>query len=553
MTAANGNGLATLNGSAPGTVRMNEPTVEDSNLEQVLRVLRRRWPILVACAVLVAIAAVGLSLLERQQYTATASLLFRDNQYDQELFGANFSTAIQAPTQEQATNIDLVSLPIVARNTGRELHLGSALVASEVSTSQQGQSNIATISVTDPDPVRAARIANTYAQQFILYRQQADRSQIASAQALVKQQLSSLSPSQRFSSVGVQLQNRANELGVLAALQTGNAQVAQPATVPTSPSTPNVEKNGLLGLLLGLLLGMGIVFVVERLDRRIHGIAELEEIYGLPVLGLVPKSEGYAGAGLQPLPPVEAEAFALLRARLRYFNVDHEVRSLLVTSSAPGEGKTTIALNLAIAEAVAGKAKVVLVEADLRRPSLAKRLGMDATPGLSELLSRSTTLESALHRVVVPVRRVTDHELGFSILTAGAVPPNPTELMESRAMVDLLSSLSERFDLVIVDTAPTTAVSDAIPLLQHVSGVIVVNRVDRVTRDAARHLRQGLANLNAPVLGIVANAISGGDGYGYGYGYGYQHVYGTAYLTEEPGEPTSDLVFGDVPADPPVG
>ena len=118
----------------------------------------------------------------------------------------------------------------------------------------------------------------------------------------------------------------------------------------------------------------------------------------------------------------------------------------------------------------------------------------------------------------------------FDIITAGAVPPNPAELIESRAMIDLLSTLSERYDLVIVDSAPTTAVSDAIPLLRLVNGVIVVNRVEKLTRTAARHLRAHLSRLDAPGLGVVANAApTSSRGYGYGYGYGYPH-YGDAYL-----------------------
>ncbi|HEY3969889.1 MAG TPA: polysaccharide biosynthesis tyrosine autokinase, partial [Solirubrobacteraceae bacterium] len=427
----------------------------------------------------------------------------------------------------------------VASRTAKALHLPGGLVGSEVSVSGVGQSNIAQISVTDPDPARAASIANTYAEQYVLYRQAADRTKIAGAQALVQKELSALPPTQRNGSVGTTLENRSNQLGVLAALQTGNAEVAQPAGVPKSPSTPNTKRNAALGVLLGLLLGMGLVFVFERLDRRIRGASELEDAYGIPVLGIVPESDAYEKAGTERLPAVESEAFALLRARLRYFNVDRDVRSLLMTSSAPGEGKTTVALNLAIAEAMSGSGKVVLLEADLRRPSLAKRLGVKGVPGLAEILSRNASFESALREISIPGRTENGNgtSASFSVITAGAVPPNPAELMESRAMIDLLSTLSERFDLVVVDTAPTSAVSDAIPLMRLVSGVVVVNRVDSITRDAARHLREHLAKLHAPVLGVVANAMPakgrGYYGYGYGYGYSYGYGYGNPYLGED--------------------
>jgi capsular exopolysaccharide synthesis family protein len=519
---------------------------EDSNFEQLFTVLRRRWRLLLSCVALVTVSAVGLSMLQQHRYTASASLLFRDTQFDQELFGSNFTPYANDPAQQQATNIDLASLPIVAQRTAQALHLGDGIVAGEVSVSGVGQSNIANISVTDPDPVRAATIANAYAQQFVLYRQQADRSKITAAEALVNRELAALPAAQRYGSVGTTLQNRANQLGVLAALQTGNAEVAQPAGVPSSPSTPRTKRNGLLGALLGLLLGMGLVFVTERLDKRIRDASELEAAYGLPVLGVIPESPAYQAAGVEPLPPVEMEAFALLRARLRYFNVDREIRSLLMTSCAPGDGKTTVALNLAIAEAVAGNEKVVVVEADLRRPSLAKRVAIDPGPGLAEILSRNASLDSALQRVTIPTRS-SDRTPSFSVLTSGATPPNPTELLESRAMIDLLTSLSERFNLVIMDSAPTMAVSDAIPLLQLVSGVVIVNRVESITRDLARHLRDQLAKLNAPVLGIVANALptGGRDEYGYGYG-GY--AYTNAYLDGDAQNPESGAELAEFPA-----
>ena len=196
----------------------------------------------------------------------------------------------------------------------------------------------------------------------------------------------------------------------------------------------------------------------------------------MPVLGAVPESPCYSTAGSRFL-PVEAEVFALLRARLRYFNVDRDVRSLLVTSAIPGEGKTTVALNLALAEAVAGNTRVVLVEADLRRPALRQRLAMEARPGLAEILSRNATIDDALAPAQVPGRgNGNGPPAGVAIISAGAIPPNPGQLVESRAMIELLDTLSEQFDLVILDP-PTSVVSDAIPLMRLVSGVVIVSRI----------------------------------------------------------------------------
>jgi receptor protein-tyrosine kinase len=498
---------------------------QGTNLEQFVHVLRRRWRLLLACVVLVGLAAVGFSLIQAKLYTASASLLFRDTQFDQELFGSNFTPSSTDPQQQQATNLDLASLPTVATRTAVVLHLPASLVASEVTVSGVGQSNIAQISVTDLSPRRAAQIADTYAQQYVLYRQDADREKIAGAQTLVQKELAALKPSQRSRSVGTTLQNRANQLGVLASLQTGNAEVAQTAQVPTSPSTPKTKRNAALGLLLGLLLGAGLAFGSERFDKRVREPSELEDTYQVPLLGVVPESRAYEGLATDPLPVAEAEAFALLRARLRYFNVDRDIRCLLVISAGPNEGKTTVASNLAIAEAVAGNQRVVLLDADLRRPTVAKRLGIGPGPGLAEMLSRNATLEDALCEVALPTPAATNGvSPSLHVITSGAVPPNPAQLVESRSMIDLLSALSERFDLVVIDSPPISVVSDAIPIIQLVSGVVIVGRIGTSMRDSAHHLRDHLLKLHSPTLGVIANAVPARGSSYYTYGADYYRV-----------------------------
>ena len=472
----------------------------------LLPVVRRRWRMILGCLVLGAVAAISFSVHEQKQYTASSVLLFRDPGFDQQLFGNQVFLPSTDPTTQGPTNLELVSLPVVASRAAAALHLSTSAVNSAVSVSGVGQANVAKISATDPFPARAAQIATTYAEQYVLFRQQMDRAKISGAQRLVERQLQSMTPAQRDRPNGQALQNRANELSELAALQTGNAEVEQPATIPKSPSSPRTMRNGILGALLGLLVGIGLAFVAERADRRIGDSSELEDIYCLPVLGAVPTSLDVARAEIVPPAGVGAEAFGLLRARLRYFNVDRDLRSLLITSSVPEEGKTTIAMNLAIAQAAPGHAEVALVEADLRRPSLAARLGIERGPGLAQILSKNAPLDAATRHVAVP-RTADEHgaTASLTVITAGGVPPNPAELLESRAMVDLLSALHERFDLVIVDTPPISIVPDAIPLIRLVTGVLIVSRIGVTTRDAARQLRAQLSSLNAPTLGVISN------------------------------------------------
>jgi capsular exopolysaccharide synthesis family protein len=485
---------------------------EKNALDQALVVLRRRWALVFLCGALTGMAAVAFSLHQRPDYTASASLLFGDPQsnQNQDLFGGTATPAPNTdPTQQAATNLGLVSLPIIASKTASDLHTTATVVRSEVSVSAVGLSAMVNVTVTDPSPVRAAQIANTYAHQYIAFRQQAARAKLNSARGEITNDLAILPAAQRLGPVGRSLQARSNQLRLLAALQTGDAELVQSAAVPSSPSSPSTKRNAVLGVLLGLLVGVGLAFAAARFDRRIRDPSELEDAYGVPLLGAVPTRRSYGAMGRSALLPSEAQPFALLRARLRYFNVDRDVRSLLVTSATVGEGKTTVALGLAIAEAAAGKSNVVLVEADLRRPVLASRLGINAMPGLAEILSWNYPMEAAMRELAVPGSDSrTESRATFTLIPAGAQPPNPAELLESRAMIELLSSLSQRFDLVVIDTPSASAVPDAMPLLGLVNGTVIVARMNRTTRDAARQLREQLEKLQSPTLGVVATAVA---------------------------------------------
>ena len=218
----------------------------------------------------------------------------------------------------------------------------------------------------------------------------------------MNKQLAVLSPQQRAGPQGLALQDRAQSLEILAELQQGNAQIAAVATIPTAPSSPKVKFNTVLGGIFGLLLGLGLAFLLERLDRRIKDPDDLERIFKLPLLGMIPDSPAYSrrssqvsGEALGPLPSREVEVFRLLRARLRYFNVDRDLRLMLVTSADSGDGKTTVVENLAEAAASTG-GRVLIIEADLRRPSIAGRLQLRRSPGLAEVLVNASTVEDAI-------------------------------------------------------------------------------------------------------------------------------------------------------------
>ncbi len=494
-----------------------------------LSALRRRIGIVVLCAILVPAAALGLSLAQKDQYSASASLLFRDPQFDQKFSGATVFQPNTDPNREAATNVKLVSLEVVAARTAKALHgkLSPGDIQSKVAVASAGQSDVANINATDHNPVFAAQLANTFAKQFIAFRRDADRSKIASAEQLVQQKLAKLPPSQAGGAAGAALRRQAEQLQIMAALQTGNAELVQPAQTPTSPSSPKPVRNTAIGLLFGLLLGIGLATALERLDRRLKDPKEISDAFDRPVLGAIPESRAIATADHDPqrLAPGEAEAFRMLRANLRYFNVDRQIDSVLITSSAPADGKSTVAMHLASAAAAAGS-RVALIEADLRHPTLARRLGLPLDTGLSQVLAgQASDLHDVAHRVPVVGRRRGDADYRtMDVLVAGPIPPNPTDLIESERMRDVIRSAEAGYDLVVIDTPPTSVVSDAIPLVKEVSGVIVVCRLGKTSRESASHLRQQLENLEANTLGIVINSVGRQSryyGYGYGYGYGY--------------------------------
>jgi succinoglycan biosynthesis transport protein ExoP len=487
------------------------------SLEKILGVLLRGAPRILLCMVVVAGVAYGVSKLQTKKYTATASLVFNNNQPGQQAAGLPVVSSNNEQAQEN-TNVKLVQLGDMAAQTARALDHGltKEKVAEELSVSGQPESNIVNVSATATSPPLAAHIANTYTNLFVSEQQNSNHQYYSAALSLVNKQLAALPPQQSAGSAGLALQERAQSLAVLAELQSGTVQVAQAATIPISPSSPKLARNTVIGAVLGLLLGLLLVFLVERFDPRISEPTDLEAIYGVPLLGVVAESRALAhladgraqrsGGARAELPASDEEAFQLIRAHLRYFNVDRELRVLLVASPTRGDGKTTVAVQLAVAAAGAGSS-VLLLESDLRRPTVARQLDLESGPGIADVLIGSASLSEATQSILLdePIG-VIGQEPRLDVLVAGfSLPPNPGKLIESNAMEIMLSEARSEYDLVVIDTPPLSAVSDAFSLLPKVDGVIVVGWVGSNRRDAAERLHQTLEGADAPVLGVVAN------------------------------------------------
>ena len=503
----------------------DEPSVD---LSLIVAALRRRARLILLCFVVATGIAFAISKVQTNEYTATASLLFSNTQVAEQVAGLQAAASPDTQQSLQDTDVGLAEIGDMAAKTAHRLRSGltERSVTDRVGVSAESDTNLVKISAVASSPRLAAAIANTYSSIFVNEQESVGHTYYAAALATVEKQLSSLTPSQRGGAAGLALEDRALSLSTLAALPTGAVQIAAPAKLPRSPSSPKVLRNTLAGAVLGLLLGLALVFWVERTDQRLREPSEFEALYGRPLLGVIPESPALGrrrGTGnrsaQERLPHGEPEAFQLIRAHLRYFNVDRQLRTLLVVSASPGDGKTTLSVNLAAAAAQAG-ARVLLIDADLRRPSVAEELALAPDPGLVDVLISAASVREAT-QVVELDEAGEQHSAARSlaVMVAGASPPNPTELLESHAMSSLLGNCADSYDFVVVDSSPILAVPDALPLLGEVDGVIVVGRLGQDRRDESRRLRQVLEGTNSPVLGVVANGFRSRRPSAYGYAY----------------------------------
>jgi capsular exopolysaccharide synthesis family protein len=484
--------------------------------------LRRRAPIIIVAVLVAAAAAYVISDRQERKYTATAKLLLQGKARGEQ--GTNYAS----PLPDTATDREsLVTQGAVVRRTEDSLakRIGRARAqeaAGALSAASGPDSDVVALNATASDPKVAALAANTLAVQNIALRKQQALGRIRRAEASAQRQLSKLDPSSQADGNAINsLQQTLSDARGAAATQDGDASVVTRAAAPSAPSSPKPTRNALIGGFAGLLLGLMLALTREQLDRRVRHSKGLEDVFGLPVLANVPKSKvlgSQNGKALDRLPPREAEAFQILRANLHYLNTDRDVSSVVVTSTGIGDGKSTVSLNLAKADAVVGK-KVLLVEADVRRPHMAPTLGLGHSEGLTAFLSdRSMPLADVTNSVPVGTNNGQGAMNTMDVVVAGPVPDNPSGLIDSDRMRDLIRQAEEKYDLVVIDTAPASMVADAIPLMSEASAVVIVSKVGRVTSGEADSLRGQLERINAPAFGLVANfAPTAGGKSGYGY------------------------------------
>ncbi len=337
------------------------------------------------------------------------------------------------------------------------------------------------------------------------------------------------------------LLKKLKEAAVVASLRAATVDVIDPARLPTTPVEPKISLVLALSVVLGLALGIGLAFAAESLDNLIRSPEEIELITGLPFFGLIPhinpvhgKNTGQIVAGrAMPEAPISllrpnsraSEAFRALRTALLLASAGRPPKVVMIASSVPNEGKTTVSLNLA-AVLTLGGARVLLVDADLRRGKIAERLNIPRNPGLSGALTGSANWRDALEPLPEAPNLV--------VLQAGLCPPNSAELLGATQMHMLIEEWRREYDHVIIDSAPCLVVTDAVLVAQKTDAVLLVSRVAVTPRSGLRRASELLQVGDGHITGIVANDVGLSDehyGYGYGYGYGYRKY--SNYYSEE--------------------
>lgn len=439
-------------------------------------ILRRRWRLVVLTVLATVAVALVVTVQTTPQYSSSARLFVSTTEADasQAFQGGQFAT------QRVASYADLVPKSRRLADQVAEDLGGNAdpvQVQSEVTAAVVPETVNLEITATDPDPVRARDIAQAYAEAL--------------------------------SDLVADLETPEGQANAPI-----RADIVDNAEVNTAPVAPQPVRNLGLGLALGLLLGAGLATARELLDTSVSTTEDVADITPAPMLGhiisdaaAVRSSPAGALAGTTQW----AESFRVLRTNMQYVEVDHDQKVFVVTSSMPGEGKSTTAVNLAITMALADQ-RVVLVECDLRRPLIAGRMGLDGAVGSTSVLIGKVSLDDALQ---------TYADTGLRVLACGPIPPNPSELLQSQAMEGLLKQLRADFDVVLIDAPPLLPVTDAAILAAQTDGALLVVRHGKTSQDQLEHAIDRLATVDAKTLGVVMNMAPARGAKGtYGYGYG---------------------------------
>lgn len=471
------------------------------SIQDFLKLLRTRWLTICIAAAVGLLGAVAVNALTTPVYEASTRLFvstaagrtlaetYQGNRFSQERV-VSYTQLLMGETLAQRT-IDKLDLNMSARQ-----------LSGNVKATAKPDTVLINVSVFDESPVRARDIADALSDEFVAMVRELETPPDRSA------------PDARV-------------------------VVEQRASIPQNPVTPKWARNIGIGFILGLVLGLGIAILRDQLDNTVKDRQALEDVTGVGLVGSIPldkeRRKEPAISFDNDNSPI-AEAFRKLRTNLQFLAVDNPPRVILVTSSMPNEGKSTTAINIALALAEA-EHNVVLIEGDLRRPRLASYLDLVGTVGFSTVLTGQIPLDEALQKT--RFSRLT-------VLTSGAIPPNPSELLGSLAAKKVLDELRGQFDYVIVDSSPLLAVTDAAVLAASADAALIIARFGQTKYDQLSHAVVNLQDVGAPLLGAVFTMRPARGREGYSYNYNYQDSESSRRPSRH--RPSSGAGGGDTPS-----
>jgi capsular exopolysaccharide synthesis family protein len=514
---------------------------QEQTLADYLAVVRRYLWLIILFAVVAPAAAYVLSAREPKLYEASADVLLTRQDLGSAVTGIA-NSPFSDPERDARTQAAIARVPAVAQSAikraGVEGISASGLLGSS-DVSPRDDADLLRFTVSDGRPNVATRLATAYAEAFTAHRLAMDTATLARARKELQGRLAELRrQGQTDSAIYRGLLQKAQDLRTLELLQ------RPPSVVRTATDAaqiaPKPKQKAILAGLVGLLLGVGAAFLINSLDRRIRSEDEVEQSLGLPLLGRLPdETRKVRGdrtlAMFSESPSVATEAVRQLRTNLELANLDNEARSIMVTSAAPFEGKSTTLANLAVAMARSGR-RVALIDLDLRQPTVAQYFRLQGRAGVTDVALGRTTLERALVEVrlpgdaAIPISGRSPVDVGLlRVLPAGTTASNPGDFVGSQTLSALLSELVEDNDIVLVDAPPLLVAGDAMTISTNVDALFVVVRKGVADRKELRELTRGLEACPARKLGFVLTGVDGSDMYG-ALGYG-------KYVPSADGEP----------------
>jgi polysaccharide biosynthesis transport protein len=482
-----------------------EPIAESNSVSAALEVLRRRWPVALGIVLVCTVISAIQQKRAAPTYKATANVAFHCSTITEAALQVGSSCA--EPQREADTQVTIAHSPEVGQSVRTQL--GGALGVDELlgSVSIEAAPNADVLNITGSagDPREAARIANAFANQYITFRANSQLTAIDAAKRQLQQQLATTTPgTANAASLEQQIQRLTQARAVVGA----GADIIGRATPPGAPSGMTLRTAIIIGLLIGLALAFTLLFLLESLDRRIKTVDEFEREYRLSALTVVPQSS--MGQPRADERGELLEPYRILRSALEFAAVTRAMDTLLVTSAVPGEGKTTVSVDLAQVIALT-KRRVVLLELDLRMPTFTRHFGLDPRRGLTTALLRG---DAPADLLVEPLPDLPN----LSVLPSGPLPHNPAELLASPVIGEIITELGNGGEtIVIIDAPPLNPVADAQILLNSsaIQATLLVARLNKTTRDEVRRARGILDRHMVEPVGLVITGMRDGGRYSY--------------------------------------